>query len=92
MWRVGPYSKEFVMKAPHMLYSNYVFCVLISLQSCEDEEGGLCEVVDCCLLCFHGRGSFGEHLMSHAHWPNVVVVGPLLGEMPLCNDTREHTR
>ena len=49
-------------------------------------------MVDCCLFCFHGRGSFGEHLMSHAHWPNVVVVGPLLGEMPLCNDTRERTR
>ena len=65
-----------------MLHSNYVFCVLISLislQSCEDEEGGLCEVVDCCLFCFHGRGSFGEHLMSHAHWPNEVVVAPLLG-------------
>ena len=69
-----------------MLYSNYVFCVLIN-----SLQGGLCEVVDCCLLCFHGRGSFGEHIMSHAHWPNVVVVGPLLGEIPLCNDTREHT-
>ena len=39
-----------------MLYSNYVFCVLISLQSCEDEEGGLCEVVDCSYFGFTEEG------------------------------------
>ena len=64
------------MKAPHMLYSNYVFCVLISLQSCEDEEGGLCEVIDCCLLCLHGKGSCGVHQRSR--WLNEVIIGHLL--------------
>ena len=47
-----------------------LFCVLISLQSSEEEEGCLCE--DAGLEKGHVETGLSE-----------VVVGPLLGEMPL---------